>query len=138
MDHVNTRTVSYSLSINPRMQPCNNICMQSFSFLIMCLSSHTRLPRLFFFTEKQSRQDGIWTEGICSFGGYYRFSSYGLKAVISTFAVWTVVGVGPAGIATVGKLIDLGVDPSCIVWIDPHFEPDFWDATGKVYTATQQ
>lgn len=34
---------------------------------------------------------------------------------------WVVVGAGPAGIASVGKLIDKGVDPADIVWIDPAF-----------------
>ncbi|MBX7066126.1 MAG: NAD(P)-binding domain-containing protein [Parachlamydiales bacterium] len=35
---------------------------------------------------------------------------------------WTVIGGGPAGIAAVGKLIDAGVDPAKIGWIDPHFQ----------------
>lgn len=35
---------------------------------------------------------------------------------------WAVVGAGPAGIATIGKLIDFGVDPHTIVWIDPAFK----------------
>lgn len=35
--------------------------------------------------------------------------------------VWTVVGAGPAGIAAVGKLIDHGVLPASIAWIDPEF-----------------
>ncbi|CPU37858.1 NAD(P)/FAD-dependent oxidoreductase [Mycobacteroides abscessus] len=34
---------------------------------------------------------------------------------------WTVVGAGPAGIAAVGKLIDHGVLPASIAWIDPEF-----------------
>ena len=34
---------------------------------------------------------------------------------------WTVIGAGPAGIAAVGKLIDAGVQPSDIAWIDPDF-----------------
>lgn len=34
---------------------------------------------------------------------------------------WAVIGAGPAGIAAVGKLIDHGVKPETIVWIDPHF-----------------
>ncbi|NDD58282.1 MAG: pyridine nucleotide-disulfide oxidoreductase [Chlamydiae bacterium] len=32
-----------------------------------------------------------------------------------------VVGAGPAGIAAVGKLIDLSLDPKKIGWIDTHF-----------------
>ncbi len=34
---------------------------------------------------------------------------------------WAVIGAGPAGIATVGKLIDAGVPSEKIAWIDPHF-----------------
>lgn len=34
---------------------------------------------------------------------------------------WAVVGAGPAGIAAVGKLIDAGIEPLNIVWIDPTF-----------------
>lgn len=35
---------------------------------------------------------------------------------------WAVVGAGPAGIAAVGKLLDSGVSPKQILWIDPHFK----------------
>ncbi|MGA8329264.1 MAG: FAD/NAD(P)-binding protein [Mycobacterium sp.] len=34
---------------------------------------------------------------------------------------WTVVGAGPAGIAAVGKLLDHGIEPARIAWIDPAF-----------------
>jgi len=34
---------------------------------------------------------------------------------------WIVIGAGPAGIAAVGKLIDSGIPPGQIGWIDPHF-----------------
>ncbi len=34
---------------------------------------------------------------------------------------WTIVGAGPAGIAVVGLLLDLGVDGKTITWIDPEF-----------------
>jgi hypothetical protein len=34
---------------------------------------------------------------------------------------WTVVGAGPAGIAALGKLLDAGVKPADILWIDPTF-----------------
>ncbi len=34
---------------------------------------------------------------------------------------WLVVGAGPAGIASVGKLLDNGVLPASIVWVDPEF-----------------
>ena len=35
---------------------------------------------------------------------------------------WAVIGAGPAGIAAVGKLIDNGIRPSEILWIDPYFK----------------
>jgi len=35
---------------------------------------------------------------------------------------WAVIGAGPAGMASVGKLIDLGVNPKNIAWIDPEFK----------------
>ena len=34
---------------------------------------------------------------------------------------WAVVGAGPAGIAAVGKLLDHGILPETILWLDPHF-----------------
>lgn len=34
---------------------------------------------------------------------------------------WLVVGAGPAGIATLGVLIDIGIDPQRIIWLDPEF-----------------
>lgn len=34
---------------------------------------------------------------------------------------WAVVGAGPAGIAAVGKLMDEGVNPKDILWLDPDF-----------------
>ncbi len=34
---------------------------------------------------------------------------------------WIVVGAGPAGIAAIGKLIDHGVPPEKIGWLDPRF-----------------
>jgi len=34
---------------------------------------------------------------------------------------WTVVGAGPAGIAVIGLLLDIGTDPQNIAWIDPEF-----------------
>lgn len=43
---------------------------------------------------------------------------------------WAVIGAGPAGIAAVGKLLDKGIDPEMILWIDPHFKVgdlgEFW------------
>lgn len=35
---------------------------------------------------------------------------------------WAVVGAGPAGIAAVGKLLDKGVNPAHLLWLDPHFK----------------
>jgi cation diffusion facilitator CzcD-associated flavoprotein CzcO len=35
---------------------------------------------------------------------------------------WAVVGGGPAGMAAVGKLLDSGVDPKQLLWLDPQFE----------------
>lgn len=35
---------------------------------------------------------------------------------------WAVVGAGPAGIAAVGKLMDNGVKPQDILWLDPAFD----------------
>lgn len=43
---------------------------------------------------------------------------------------WTVVGAGPAGIAVVGILMDSGVLPQQIVWIDPEFNVG---RMGKMY-----
>ncbi|HVX00396.1 MAG TPA: FAD-dependent oxidoreductase, partial [Candidatus Babeliaceae bacterium] len=34
---------------------------------------------------------------------------------------WAVIGAGPAGIAAVGKLLDHGIEPANIAWIDPTF-----------------
>ena len=34
---------------------------------------------------------------------------------------WAVVGAGPAGIAAIGKLLDAGIHPTHILWLDPHF-----------------
>lgn len=35
---------------------------------------------------------------------------------------WLVVGAGPAGIAAIGKLLDVGIAPKQIAWIDPAFQ----------------
>ena len=34
---------------------------------------------------------------------------------------WTVVGAGPAGIVAVGRLLDHGIAPEEIAWVDPAF-----------------
>lgn len=35
---------------------------------------------------------------------------------------WAVIGAGPAGIGAVGKLLDAGIEPQQILWLDPHFK----------------
>lgn len=35
---------------------------------------------------------------------------------------WSVIGAGPAGIAAVGQLLDAGVPPQSLAWIDPQFQ----------------
>jgi len=44
---------------------------------------------------------------------------------------WTIVGAGPAGIITIGLLLDLGIPPQRIAWIDPEFNVG---RLGKYYT----
>jgi cation diffusion facilitator CzcD-associated flavoprotein CzcO len=34
---------------------------------------------------------------------------------------WTVIGAGPAGTAAVGKLLDQGIEPASVAWVDPAF-----------------
>lgn len=34
---------------------------------------------------------------------------------------WAVIGAGPAGIATVGQLVERGINKEQILWIDPYF-----------------
>lgn len=43
---------------------------------------------------------------------------------------WTIVGAGPAGILTIGKLLDNGVPPEAILWIDDEF---YVGRIGKYY-----
>lgn len=51
---------------------------------------------------------------------------------------WSVVGAGPAGISTVGTLLDEGVEPGSIVWIDPAFRVgDFGLLWGNVPSNTK-
>lgn len=40
----------------------------------------------------------------------------------SHYFQWAVVGAGPAGIAAVGKLLDNGILPDRILWLDPYFD----------------
>ena len=51
---------------------------------------------------------------------------------------WTVIGAGPAGITAVGVLLDSGVLPENIMWIDPHFKVgDFGRLWGEVNSNTR-
>lgn len=47
---------------------------------------------------------------------------YGLMSMNKYNFKWAVIGAGPAGIAAVGKLLDQGIIPEHILWIDPHFK----------------
>lgn len=42
-------------------------------------------------------------------------------ATLAQKVQWTVIGAGPAGIVTVGLLLDLGVPEQQINWVDPEF-----------------
>jgi len=39
-----------------------------------------------------------------------------------TETLWTVIGAGPAGITVVGLLLEAGIPPKQLVWIDPEFK----------------
>ncbi len=50
---------------------------------------------------------------------------------------WTVVGAGPAGIASIGKLLDANISPDKIIWVDPDFKVgDFATSWGHVMSNT--
>lgn len=50
---------------------------------------------------------------------------------------WAIVGAGPAGIASVGLLLDAGIQPETILWIDPDFQVgDFGALWGEVSSNT--
>ena len=60
-----------------------------------------------------------------------------MNAKINTPYPWAVIGAGPAGIANVGILIEQGVNPNDILWIDPDFSVgDFGKYWGEVYSNT--
>ncbi len=44
---------------------------------------------------------------------------------------WTIIGAGPAGIIVVSLLLDLGIPPKSIAWVDPEFNVG---RLGKYYT----
>lgn len=48
----------------------------------------------------------------------YVFVKSAKKAVDAN---WTIIGAGPAGIVTIGLLLDLGISGQDITWIDPEF-----------------
>lgn len=51
---------------------------------------------------------------------------------------WAVIGAGPAGIAAVGKLIDAGINPKDILWVDPNFSVgDFGRLWGNIPSNTK-
>lgn len=51
---------------------------------------------------------------------------------------WAVIGAGPAGIAAIGKLLDHGIDPKTIAWLDPEFKVgDFGTKWRKVSSNTR-
>ena len=50
---------------------------------------------------------------------------------------WTVIGAGPAGIAAVGRLLDHGIAPEKIAWVDPEFTAgDLGDKWRAVHSNT--
>ncbi|GJM06346.1 MAG: pyridine nucleotide-disulfide oxidoreductase [marine bacterium B5-7] len=55
----------------------------------------------------------------------------------NTNHTWAVVGAGPAGLASVGLLLDAGVTAKDILWIDPYFQVgDFGRLWGEVSSNT--
>src|SRR3990167_907709 len=58
--------------------------------------------------------------------------------MMNTTFDWAVLGAGPAGIAAIGKLIDQGIEPQRIAWIDPEFSVgDFGTRWRKVSSNTR-
>jgi cation diffusion facilitator CzcD-associated flavoprotein CzcO len=52
-------------------------------------------------------------------------------------APWAVIGAGPAGIASVGLLLDAGIAASDILWLDPEFQVgDFGQCWNEVHSNT--
>lgn len=51
---------------------------------------------------------------------------------------WTIIGAGPAGIASIGKLLDAGIAAKDISWIDPAFKVgDFGEKWANVDSNTK-
>lgn len=60
-----------------------------------------------------------------------------MSVKINSSYPWCVIGAGPAGIANVGILIEQGVSPNDILWIDKEFYVgDFGKYWGEVYSNT--
>jgi thioredoxin reductase len=51
----------------------------------------------------------------------YLLTAFFVTAMHSQSYDWAIIGAGPAGIATVGLLLDSGVTKDAILWIDPEF-----------------
>src|ERR1700758_2995109 len=59
------------------------------------------------------------------------------EEMIMTRYKWTVIGAGPAGIAAVGRLLDHGIAPKEIAWVDPGFTAgDLGDKWRAVHSNT--
>lgn len=55
------------------------------------------------------------------FSGLLCLEPYIIRKPINAEFKFTVIGAGPAGIATIGVLLQSGVNPRDIIWIDPEF-----------------
>lgn len=50
---------------------------------------------------------------------------------------WAIIGAGPGGITALGELLDLGINPQDILWVDPEFKVgDFGTAWSTVPSNT--
>ena len=60
-----------------------------------------------------------------------------MNQVNQTTYPWAIIGAGPAGLTSVGLLLESGVAPKDILLIDPHFTVgDFGQFWGEVYSNT--
>ncbi len=69
--------------------------------------------------KKDMHKRSFFTEAIFFLSMITCATSNGSNTVVP--ATWTVVGAGPVGIAAVGLILDKGVAPENIVWIDIEF-----------------
>lgn len=81
---------------------------------MLCRKSLLLFCSLSFFVGAQSQDSQLFDEDEA-------FDFVTLKLAQNAQADWLVVGAGPAGIVTIGVLMDVGVDPKRITWIDPEF-----------------